>query len=310
MWVALSAVAYSLFAVFTKHALAQGLRPSDLLVWRFGIAVPAVWLLVLVQMWRGGPRPTQAPIVRMLVLGVLFGVLAMLGFSALDHLSAGLYTVIIYTYPAMVAAGAWALGHTSPRALWGAVGVTLVGIGLTTVPAALSSSSTVEGVGIVLALLNALAYAIYVLWSGRLMTSASAHRYDGIVAAAWSLTGSMGFAALVGLVAGGVRAPHTASSAWGLVGLSLVSTVVASVALLIGISSLGPATAATIATLEPVLTLLWAVVVLGESLRVVQLLGAALVIGGITWAQRMVGAVEPGIDIAGPPLSSPSNLTG
>ncbi|MEO5724911.1 MAG: DMT family transporter [Ilumatobacteraceae bacterium] len=288
LWVVISAVTYSLFAVFTKNALREGLRPTDLLVWRFAIAVPVIWAVVGWRAHRGGPRPNRAPVRHMFVLGVLFGVLALLAFTALDHLSASLYTVIIYTYPAMVAVGAWALGQPAPRLLWGALAVTLSGIALTTIPVALSASTQVETIGVVFTVLNATFYAVYVLWSGRLLGAERppGQSYDGIVCAAWSLTGSLLFAVAVGLYSG-VRAPHTSDAMLGLVGLAVISTVIAGMTLLIGMATLGPATAATIATLEPVLTLLWAVTLLNESLMTVQLAGAALVIGGVTWAQRM-----------------------
>jgi drug/metabolite transporter (DMT)-like permease len=74
-----------------------------------------------------------------------------------------------------------------------------------------------------------------------------------------------------------------------LAGLAVVSTVVAGMTLLLGLSRLGPAPAALVATLEPVLTLVWAVLLLGESLQPIQVVGAALVIAGVIWAQRPAG---------------------
>ncbi|MCU1502220.1 MAG: family transporter [Ilumatobacteraceae bacterium] len=302
-----SAVAYSLFAVFTKRALGEGLRPTDLLVWRFGIAVPVVWAIVLVRMRGGGPRPRQAPVPHMFVLGLLFGVVAWLAFGALDHLPAAPYTVIIYTYPAMVAAAASVLGQPSPRRLWAALTLTLAGIALTTVPVALASSDGIELLGVVLTVLNAVAYGAYVLISGRLLahdsTPTGALRHDGLVAAAWSLTGSLTFAVVVGAIHG-VHAPPSAGAGLGLVGLAVISTVIAGIAMLNGIGSLGPAATATIATLEPVLTLVWAVVILDESLRPVQIGGALLVIAGVTWAQRLATrGAEPSTE---PALPTPS----
>ena len=54
----------------------------------------------------------------------------------------------------------------------------------------------------------------------------------------------------------------------------------------LGVRHLGPASAALVATTEPVLTLIWVVVILGDSLKAIQLLGAALVIIGVVWSQR------------------------
>ncbi len=294
LWVVVSAVAYSLFAVFTKRALDDGLRPTDLLVWRFAIATPVAWLIVAVRAGRGGPRPSAAPTGSMVGLGVLFGALALMAFIGLEHLPAALYTVVIYTYPTMVAVGAWALGRPAPRALWGALLVTMAGIALT-VPEVFSSTDA-GATGLVVTLLNAALYAVYLLVSGRLIEgrrSASRH-VDGLVAATWSLTGSLVFALAVAAVRG-VRAPGSWGAVAGLLGLAVVSTVVAGSSLMIGLHSLAPATAATIATLEPVLTLMWAVVLLGETLGPVQVAGAALVLAGVTWAQRTPDATRASV---------------
>ncbi|MEO5902296.1 MAG: DMT family transporter [Ilumatobacteraceae bacterium] len=307
-WVVVSAIAYSLFAVFTKRALGEGLTPSDLLVYRFGIAVPVIWAVAILRRRRGGPRLDRAPVVHMFLLGVVFGVVAWLGFSALAHLPAALYTVIIYTYPAMVAVAAALLGQPSPRRLWAALALTIVGIGFTTVPVALATSGNIETIGVVLTVLNAIAYAVYVVISGRVLAHdrSPALRHDGVVSAAWSLTGSLAFAVVIGAVRC-VHAPHSVGSGFGLVGLAVISTVVAGMAMLIGVASLGPATTATIATLEPVLTLVWAVTILDESLRPVQIAGAVLVIAGVTWAQRMAaGGLQPTVEL---PLATPSLAT-
>jgi drug/metabolite transporter (DMT)-like permease len=69
-------------------------------------------------------------------------------------------------------------------------------------------------------------------------------------------------------------------------GLALISTVIASMGFFLGVRHLGPASAALVATTEPVLTLIWVVIIFGDSLKAIQLLGAALVIIGVVWSQR------------------------
>lgn len=297
IWVVTSACCYSLFAVFTKHALDDGLRPSDLVVWRFALATPLAWLLVLARTRRVGPSPAHAPVAPMLGLGVVFGLIAWLAFVSLDHLPAALYTVLIYTYPAMVGIASWLLGRPAPRALWGALLLTMLGIALT-VPEVFTSSGDASAVGLVVTVLNAGAYAGYLLASDALATRPRPDRarFDGVTAYTWSMTGSLGFALLVAAVAG-VRAPQQWQTALGVAGLAVVSTVLAGWTLMIGLSRLGVARAAVIATLEPVLTLVWAVVLLDETLQPVQVLGAALVLAGVVWTQRAALT-------AGPPLST------
>lgn len=286
MWVVASAASYSLFAVFSKWVL-DDLTATDLLFWRFAIAAPLAWAVVGVRRRRGGPGARSAPARSFLAAGLVFGVLALLAFAGLEHLAASLYTVIIYTYPAMVAIGATLLGRRPPRALWAAVGLTTVGIALT-VPEVFRGEADADGLGLVLTLLNALLYAGYVLATGSLVGNDGGDRppADGIVASAWSTTGSLVFAVAVALVVG-VEIPTDPGVIAGLVGLGVISTVVAHMTLFVGMRTLAPATASLIATLEPVLTLIWAVTLLDESLVVLQVLGAVLVLGGVVWAQRL-----------------------
>lgn len=69
-------------------------------------------------------------------------------------------------------------------------------------------------------------------------------------------------------------------------GLAVVSTVVSMTAFFLGVSYLGPAKAAVVASLEPVLALVWLVLISHESLQPVQVVGAVFVFVGVFWAQR------------------------
>jgi drug/metabolite transporter (DMT)-like permease len=288
-----------MFAVFSKWVL-DDLRPSDVVAWRFAVAVPVAWAVVLVRARRGGPGPADAPRGAFLGAGAVFGLVALLAFVALDHLTAALYTVLIYSYPAMVAVGSALLGRRPPSRVWVAIGITALGIALT-VPEVLRGRAEADVTGLVFTLLNAAVYAAYVLGTGHLVGDGrrrgepQARPADGLVAAAWSVTGSLLFA--LGVVAvTGLRMPADEGVVAGLLGLGVVSTVVAGGTLFVGLSRLPPATAAVIATLEPVLTLVWAVLLLDETLVGWQVAGALLVIAGVVWAQRTspVAAVEPG----------------
>lgn len=56
---------------------------------------------------------------------------------------------------------------------------------------------------------------------------------------------------------------------------------------MVGVARLGAARASLIATIEPVLTLTWAVLILSETLVALQVLGAVLVLAGVVWTQAM-----------------------
>jgi drug/metabolite transporter (DMT)-like permease len=167
--------------------------------------------------------------------------------------------------------------------VWLAVGLTLIGIAFT-VPEVISGAGGATMIGLVFTLGNALLYAGYVLFSERLVTGSGGG--DGLVASAWSLTGSLAFAFMVNVFSWPIDVPNSFKGASSMVGLGVISTVVASMAFFLGVKRLGPAPAALIASTEPVLTLIWIVLFLGESLVPIQFLGAVLVITGVIWSQR------------------------
>jgi len=73
---------------------------------------------------------------------------------------------------------------------------------------------------------------------------------------------------------------------WWLLGaIVLVPTFAAIVLYLEGIRGLGPSQAAVVSTLEPLFTIVLAWAVLGQTLDVWQMFGAACVLGGVVWAE-------------------------
>lgn len=289
----ISALAYSLFTVFGKNVLEQ-LGTTDVLFWRFAIAMPVSWAVVFVRRRSGfGPRPLDVDWKPRVLAGVAFGFMAYLAFAALDRMPGALYIVICYTYPAMVAVGAWLLGKPSSKHIWWAAAITLLGIAFT-VPEVVKGTDDAALIGMLMTLGNAFIYACYILFSERLVvhTDESTSAGDGFIAAAWGFTGAFVVGAILSVASGGLDAPTGAKYVGSMIALGVVSTVVAGTTFFLGVKHLGPAPAALVAATEPVLTLIWAVTILDESLVPVQILGAALVIVGVFWSQR-VPSVNP-----------------
>jgi drug/metabolite transporter (DMT)-like permease len=88
----------------------------------------------------------------------------------------------------------------------------------------------------------------------------------------------------------------TAAAWWLLLAIVLIPTFAAVVLYLEGIRGLGPSQAAVVSTFEPLFTIALAAAVLGERLVTLQLVGAALVLGGVLASEigaRSVGQPAP-----------------
>ncbi len=288
--VLVAALGYSFFSIFTKFIYENGVTsPLDVLLWRFALAVPIIWLTI-----RFLPRPSALrplPWQRLFSMGLLFGVVAMSAFFALQRLPVALYTVLIYTYPTMVALGSLLFGERLSGLGWLSLGLTLVGVALT-VPNLFTGLTGIDPFGVLLVFINAVSYATYILLSGRILRGVD----DLARASAWSMTGSLIFALIAAAVlsqtpVGGASLPPNLNAWLGLAGLAVVATVIPIFAFYAGMKSIGSAQAAIISMIEPVLTLIWAWLLRGEGLTSLQLLGGFFILGSVFMLQ--VSAIKP-----------------
>ena len=272
--VALSAACFGAMPLFGRGAYAAGADPTTLLLLRFTIAGAVLWVLVLVR---------RAPLPRGRTLGllVLMGGVGYVGqslayFTALTMTSASLLALLLYLYPILVALLAAAvLKVPLTRAKQVALLVAVLGAALTVGP--VGGGNTL---GIALGISAALVYACYIVLLTRV-----AHGVDPLASSA-VITSS---AAVVFLALAAVRGralPMTGSGWLAVVAIALVSTVVAVLAFLGGLARIGPTDTATVSTMEPVVTLLLAVALLGETLAPLQLLGGACILAAVVRLAR------------------------
>lgn len=282
----IAAAGYSFFAIFTKFIYDNStFTPLDVVVWRFVLAVPITWL-AMAWMRRGqlAAKTGYMPRGRLLSMGFLFGIVAMIAFFGVERVPVSLYTVLIYTYPAMVAIGAILFGERLAVRGWLALGLTLIGVVLT-VPNLFKGFEGVDPIGVLLVLANAATYALYILLSNRVVKGVT----DLSTASAWSISGSLIFAVIVVVIRalqGGATSIPPNPSVWlGFLGLVVISTVIPIFAFYAGMHRLGAPRAAIISMIEPVLTLVWAVIIRHESLQLVQMLGAFFILASVVLLQ-------------------------
>jgi len=279
--VVVSAACFGTLAVLAPLAYAEGARPLPLLAWRFALVT---LLMAGYQMLRDPAKllagRSDAPsYVLMSFTG--YGAASLCFFFALEHASASVVAVLLYTYPAIVSVLSSVFlkeRFTAQRAL--AIVLTFMGCAL--VVGLFSEQVSVDLVGLLLGLGAALGYSTFNMLSHRVM----ARQPRAVV-----MTYTFGFSAvamtLASLATGESLMPaEWTAGAWALlIAIVLVPTFAAIVLYLQGIRSLGPSQAAIVSTTEPLFTIVLAAIVLGERLAPVQLLGAALVVGGVLAAE-------------------------
>lgn len=283
----LSIIGYSFLPIFGRMIYPVSdniLTPIDVAFWRFVVATPAIWLMVrFTPSVKHAQADDRQQVGRLLALGFLYMLSAIGAFAGLLYLNASTFTALFYTYPAMVAVISLFMGVRLPLKSWVAIGLVLVGVFLTVPEFNLSGGDTVF-LGIIIGLLTALAVAVYYLFIQEVMIKS----HSTVRATAWIITGNLISLVLL-LPFGGLRLPPNWESVAVLVGLGTISTALPIFWVNIAVQPLGATRTALISSSQPVLTIIMAAVLLGESSTPLQWLGAGLIVLAVVilqWRKR------------------------
>ncbi len=305
-----SVTGYSMLPVFIKALQVAGLNSLDIATWRFALAALLFWLMVRVLRLPAGDKPL--PRLRLLGMGTLLAIAAVATFWGFERIPAGTFVVLFYTYPAIVAVLSALMGERLPLAGWGALALTTIGI-ILTVPDFGKGIGNDNLVGVLLAMFCAFVVAVYFILSGRWLKG-----YTALGAAsAWSATGAL----LILLLIIPFRAIQMPGNFWdhfGAIAFSLpilasqhingvelwlrmfaiatISTVLGGFFLTMGIQKVGAARASIIGTVEPILTLVFARVFLGEEMLPVQLIGGIFIVASVLVLQLGTRVEVPALE--------------
>ena len=278
IFVVVAAVGFGFMGLFGSWATSggSGVSVEMMLFLRFAIAGAIMAALMII---RGERWPRGKLLLWLIGMGaVLYVGEAMFWFHAARFIPVGLVSLLLYIYPVIVTIFAAVFLNerlTSGRIL--AVGLAVVGLGLTIGPIAVSQFGRAQSdanawIGILLGLACCLSYSIYVLLGGPATKRAGAIPASTVVIiSAAAVLGAMSLGR-------GDALPHT-SQAWvGIICLALFSTVIAITAILIGLARIGPVQTSTLSTLEPVTTVIVGATLMGQELSPLQIAGGGLIV--------------------------------
>jgi drug/metabolite transporter (DMT)-like permease len=284
-----SGAAFGAMAVFGKLAYGEGATVGTLLAVRFTLAAALFWAARAAaratrsRRARGAVAALAAPAhavavaPRDVALGLALGACgyalqAGCYFAALERIDASLLSLLIYTFPAIVAAAAIVLGRE--RADSRRLGALLVASGGIALVVAGAGAGALDPLGAALGLTAAVTYSVYVLVSDPIAKRVPPQVLAALVCTGAAVALTVGSAAL-----GDLRLGELTAAGWGwLAALAAISTVGAIGLFFAGLARVGPTTASILATVEPLVTVLLAFLVFSETLTTIQVGGGALVL--------------------------------
>ena len=275
-----SAIAFGAMAVFGKLAYDEGVTVLTLLVVRFAVAALLLAPAAAVRLRRGSRRVAGRSVIAAVLLGAVgYALQSGLFFAALERMDASLLALVLYTYPAMVAAAGYALGRERPdRYRTTVLAVSSAGLVLVLGGAA---DGGLDVVATVLGLGAAATYTAYILIADRTVSE-----LDPVVLSAFVAGGAATTFAVISWGTGRLDLALSVHAWLWLSCIAAISTVVAIVCFFAGLARVGPVSAAIISTFEPVATVALAYAAFGEHLTPVQAVGAAFVLGAVIALQR------------------------
>ncbi|MCC7360236.1 MAG: DMT family transporter [Anaerolineales bacterium] len=271
----LSAVVLGLAPIFGKQAILAGTPPLSVVALRTIAAAAGLWLIL------GLTRRKYLYIYPLgllgcLAAGLINGLGSLMYYSGLGRLDASLAQLLYTLYPVVLTAFARLQGHRISGLTLFRMALALAAVFLLTHP----GGSAADWVGAGLMLGAGVMYAAHLVISQRVLYDVPAPTVALYILTAMAVTVSVGYG-----LAGAPALPPTAG-AWQAVALLTLVTVVSRLALFMGVKRLGGVQAALIGLSELLVTVLCALLLLGESLSRLQWLGAALLTASVLLVTR------------------------
>jgi drug/metabolite transporter (DMT)-like permease len=281
------AIAFSGILFRVSHA-----SPSTAAVYRCVWALPPLWLLARWEDSRFGSRPRRARVTAW-IAGAFFAADLVLWHNAIEQVGAGLATVLGNTQVVLVGLVTWLLVSERPsRSALLAIPVVAVGVVLISGALEQGAYGSNPQLGALFGVLTGLAYTGFLVAlreGNRDLRRPAGPLFDATFAAA------IGCAA-IGVAVGDLDlTPSWSATAW-LILLALTSQVFGWLLISVSLPRLPAAHTSVMLTFQPVCSVLFAALLLGESPSWLQLVGASCILAGLVVASlqaRRIPAPEP-----------------
>ena len=287
-YAAAGAALFSSKAIFIKLAYLERADAALMLACRMAFSLPffiAIGLYAISKRRRAGlPPPSAKSLAFAAFIGFIgYYIASYLDFAGLLFITAQLERLVLFTYPVFVMLLGY-LFFSGRMTVNGIIAALITYAGLAVV---FANGVTVEGwstaIGTLLVLGAALTFALYQLLAKNLITGLGSLLFTSVGMSAASVAVLAHYALTATHIAPDVSYHYLGLAA----ATAIFATVVPSFLINAGLGRIGPQATAMISTISPLVTIILAMIFLGEAFTIVDALGTALILIGIgyyTWA--------------------------
>ena len=270
----IGSASYGLNPLFALPLYQHGFTPDNVLFYRYFFAI--ILLAILMQYRHQSFTLKRNEILPLFVMGILFSFSSLFLFMSYNYLDAGIASTLLFLYPIFVALISAAIFHEKLSIVTIiAIAVAFYGITLLN-DNGLGRSLSLTGIGLVA--LSALSYAIYLVAVNRSVLKTMPTEKLTFYSILFGIS-----IYLVRLNLLTDLQPLNEPITWICVcGLALMPTVVSLVTITASIHLIGSTPASILGALEPVTALVCGVLVFGEILTPLNILGILMVLSAVT----------------------------
>lgn len=265
-FVFISAIGYGLMPIFAYMAYSNGVSTITMLFLRFISSSIIMFIIVRI---RKLSMPKKNDVFIFLLMGFIgYTGQSLCYFTALKYAAVSIVSLLLYTYPIMVMIFSIIILKEKIKAR----NVIALVIALIGVSVIISVKGNANIIGILLAVLTALIYSIYIIISTKVLKKGMEIQASGLI-----MVGSAIAYGLMNLFYG-FTPPKNGNGIIAILLISIVSTVIAFWAFFAGLKRVGPSITSLVSIFEPVVTVVSSILILSEKVTKRSIIGGIFVI--------------------------------
>lgn len=268
---ALAAAAYGTNPAFAIPLYEDGMNPNSVLFFRYALGIPVLALMMAGRKMNFSLKKDE--LLQVIVLGILMGLSSLTLFQSYEYINSGVASTLLFVYPIMVALIMIFIFHESfkPSLLFCFIFM-IAGLILLMRN---DGNSSIDGYGFILVMVSALTYALYIVLVNVSKTISKIPTTKLLFYVL--ISGSLVFIFNI-IIDTLLKVPSNGVGWWNLMALAVIPTVLSLACTSAAIHLIGSTPTAIFGALEPVTAVILSVVVLGQSITFIEVIGGILIV--------------------------------